>query len=139
MPHQVRPRSIIARRLRADSTDAEKILWRALRDRLPLYKFRRQHPIGNRIADFACPEKKLVIELDGSQHADEIAAADEKRTAEPAAHGYRVIRFWNNDVTQNLVAVLDTIYRELETAPPHPALSAPRGGEGNRASEGVIS
>jgi very-short-patch-repair endonuclease len=130
MPHQVRPRSILARRLRADSTDAEKILWRALRDRLPLYKFRRQHPIGNRIADFACPEKKLVIELDGSQHADEIAAADEKRTAELAAHGYRVIRFWNNDATQNLVAVLDTIYRELETAPPHPTLSAPSGRRG---------
>jgi very-short-patch-repair endonuclease len=130
MPHQVRPRSIIARRLRADSTDAEKILWRALRDRLPLYKFRRQHPIGNRIADFACPEKKLVIELDGSQHADEIAAADEKRTAELAAHGSRVIRFWNNDATQNLVAVLDTIYRELETAPPHPTLSAPSGRRG---------
>ena len=129
MPHQLRRRSIIARRLRADSTDAEKILWRALRERLPLYKFRRQHPIGNRIADFACPAKKLVIELDGSQHADEIVA-DEKRTAELSAHGYRVIRFWNNDVTENLVAVLDTIYRELETAPPHPTLSAPAGRRG---------
>jgi very-short-patch-repair endonuclease len=129
MPHQLRRRSIIARKLRADSTDAERILWRALRDRLPLYKFRRQHPIGNRIADFACPEKNLVIELDGSQHADGLAA-DEKRTAELAAHGYRVIRFWNNDVTQNLVSVLDTIYRGLETAPPHPTLSAPAGRRG---------
>jgi very-short-patch-repair endonuclease len=131
MPHQLRRRSVIARRLRADSTDAEKILWRALRERLPLYKFRRQHPIGNRIADFACPEKKLVIELDGSQHSDE-QEADDRRTAELAAHGYRVIRFWNNDVTENLVSVLDTIYRELETAPPHPTLSALPGGEGNK-------
>jgi very-short-patch-repair endonuclease len=129
MPHQLRRHSVVARRLRADSTDAEKILWRALRDRIPLYKFRRQHPIGNRIADFACPEKKLVIELDGSQHADEIAA-DDRRTAELSAHGYRVIRFWNNDVTENLVSVLETIYRELEAPPPHPTLSAPAGRRG---------
>jgi very-short-patch-repair endonuclease len=130
MPHQLRRRSIVARRLRADSTDAERILWRALRDRLPDYKFRRQHPIGNRIADFACPEKKLVIELDGSQHADEIVA-DEKRTAELSAHGYRVIRFWNNDVMRDLTDVLDTIYHALETAPPHPTLSATAGRRGN--------
>ena len=59
-PIKLRRRSVIARKLRADSTGTEHILWRALRERLPLYKFRRQHPIGNRIADFACPEKKLV-------------------------------------------------------------------------------
>ncbi|HXE29726.1 MAG TPA: DUF559 domain-containing protein [Stellaceae bacterium] len=136
MPRRsLKPRSALARKLRADSTGPEHILWRALRERLPLYKFRRQHPIGNRIADFACPEKKLVIELDGSQHANELAA-DDKRTAELAAHGYRVIRFWNNDVTENLVSVLDTIYRELETAPPHPTLSAPRGGEGIHLKDG---
>jgi very-short-patch-repair endonuclease len=122
--HKLRRRSLIARQLRADSTGAEQILWRAIRERLPLYKFRRQHPIANRIADFACPEKKLVIELDGSQHADELAA-DEKRSAELAAHSYRVIRFWNNDVTENLVSVLETIYHALETVPPHPTLSAP--------------
>jgi very-short-patch-repair endonuclease len=126
---QLRRRSVIARRLRADSTDPEKILWRALRERLPLYKFRRQHPIGNRVADFACPKKKLVIELDGSQHADE-QAADEQRSLEIAGHGYRVIRFWNNDVTQNLASVLETIYRELEAPPPHPTLSAPMGRRG---------
>jgi len=125
----LRQHSVIARKLRADSTGAEHIPWRALRERLPLYKFRRQHPIGNRIADFACPEKKLVIELDGSQHSDE-QAADQQRTAELAAHGYRVIRFWNNEVTGNLVSVLDTIYRELETTSPHPSLSAPAGRRG---------
>jgi very-short-patch-repair endonuclease len=127
--HKLRRRSLIARKLRAASTGTEHILWRALRERLPLYKFRRQHPIGKRIADFTCPEKKLVIELDGSQHADE-TIADDRRTAELAASGYRVIRFWNNDVTKDLVAVLDTIYRELETAPPHPTLSAPAGRRG---------
>lgn len=136
--HKLRRRSIIARKLRADSTDAERILWRALRERLPDYKFRRQHPIGNRIADFACPEKKLVIELDGSQHADE-TSADEKRTAELAAHGYRVIRFWNNEVMRNLTDVLESIYRELEAPPPHPTLSAPAGRRGNKTSEGVRS
>jgi very-short-patch-repair endonuclease len=128
--HQLRRRSVIARKLRADSTGVEHILWRVLRERLPLYKFRRQHPIGNRVADFACPEKKLVIELDGSQHADE-RAADAKRTAERAAHGYRVIRFWNYDVIENLVSVLETIHRELETTPPHPTLSALAGRRGN--------
>jgi very-short-patch-repair endonuclease len=127
MPKQLRRRTSIARQLRTSSTDAERILWRALRECLPFYKFRRQYPIGNRVADFACPEKKFVIELEGSQHADAIVA-DEKRTAELAAHGYRVIRFWNNDVTKNLVAVLETIYRELEATPPHPTLSVPRPG-----------
>lgn len=129
MPHQLRRRSIIARTLRADSTEVEKILWRALRERLPLYTFRRQHPIGNRIADFACPERKLVIELDGGQHADE-TVADEKLSPELSARGYRVIRFWNNDVTRNLASVLDTIYCELEAPPPHPTLSAPAGRRG---------
>ena len=125
----LRHRSVIARKLRADLTDAERILWRALRERLPRYKFRRQHPIGHRIADFACPERKLVIGLDGGRHADE-RDADEQRSLEIASHGYRVIRFWNNDVTQNLVSVLETIDRELEATPPHPTLSAPAGRRG---------
>ena len=129
--HQLRRRSVIARKLRADSTSAERILWHALREKFPFEKFRRQHPIGTRIADFACPAKKLVIELDGGQHAEQMAA-DDRRSAELASRGYRVIRFWNNDVTQNLVSVLDTIYHELET--PHLTLPSPpqRGGEGNR-------
>ena len=129
MPHRLRPRSIIARRLRADSTDVERILWRALREGFPLLKFRREHPIGNRIADFACPSKKLVIELDGSQHADQMAA-DDRRNAELALHGYRVIRFWNNEVIDNLTSVLETIHREIET--PHLTLPSPpqRGREG---------
>ena len=131
MPQRpLRQRSILARKLRTNSTDVERILWRALREGFPELKFRRQHPIGNRIADFACPAKKLVIELDGSQHADRLSE-DEARTAELMAHGYHVIRFWNSDVIENLAVVLDTIYRNLEPAPPHPTLSAPQGRRGN--------
>lgn len=121
----VRARTEIARRLRRDATDVEKILWRALRERLVSWKFRRQHPIGRRIADFACPAAKLVIELDGSQHAERIDA-DDRRAAEIARRGYRIIRFWNNDVLDNLEGVLETIRRDLEAPPPHPkSFSAP--------------
>jgi very-short-patch-repair endonuclease len=133
MPPQrsFRRRTILARKLRADSTDVERILWRALGESFPALKFRRQHPVGRRIADFACPEKKVVIELDGSQHADR-SHADAQRNAELAASGYRVIRFWNNDVIENLASVLETIQRDLETTPPHPTLSAPEGRRGNK-------
>jgi len=109
----VRPRATNARALRHDATSVELILWRALRESALPYKFRRQHPIGRRIADFACPARKLVIELDGGQHADAVVA-DVARTAELAAHGYRVIRFWNNDVLENLDGVMETIRRALE-------------------------
>jgi very-short-patch-repair endonuclease len=129
-----RRRTILARKLRADSTDVERILWRALRESFPTLKFRRQHPIGRRIADFACLEKKLVIELDGSQHAVQ-SHEDEVRTAELASSDYRVIRFWNNNVIEHLSSVLETIQRDLETAPPHPALSAPLGRRGNMSRQ----
>jgi len=125
----VRARTEIARRLRRDSTDVERILWRGLRERIVGWKFRRRHPIGRRIADFACPAARLVIELDGSQHVDQ-TDADDQRTAEIPRYGYRVIRFWNGDVLENLEGVLETIRVALEAPPPHPTLSAPRGGEG---------
>jgi len=116
----------MARRLRQDATDVEKILWRALRERLDPWKFRRQHPIGLRIADFACPARKLIIELDGGQHAER-TTADNRRSAELAHRGYRIIRFWNNEVLDNLDGVLETIRRALEAPPPLPT-SPPQGG-----------
>jgi very-short-patch-repair endonuclease len=126
---RLRARTEIARRLRREATDVEKILWRALRERVVPWKFRRQHPIGRRIADFACPARKLVIELDGGQHAERMDA-DDRRSAELILHGYRVIRFWNNDVLDNLDGVLETIRCELEAPPatrPTASRSAPLG------------
>ena len=109
---RLRPRTQIARRLRRDATEVEQRLWRALRE-LPIEKrFRRQHPIGPYVVDFACPSRKLVIELDGGQHAAQ-QQADALRTTELARRGYRVIRFWNGDVIENLPGVLEIILREL--------------------------
>jgi very-short-patch-repair endonuclease len=124
----LRARTRRARRLRREATDVERLLWHALRERLVLWKFRRQHPVGRRIVDFACPQVKLAIELDGSQHALE-EEADERRSAELMRYGYRVLRFWNNDVIENLDGVLMTIDRALGDAPPHPASPPLRGGE----------
>jgi very-short-patch-repair endonuclease len=115
----LQPRTIVARRLRRDATDVERILWRALRAAALPCKLRRQHPVGRRIVDFACPQDKLAIELGGGQH-DANAAADAMRTAEIAEHGYRVMRFWNSEVLENLDGVLETIRQALAASPPHP-------------------
>ena len=102
-----------ARQLRQHSTDAERTMWSALRDRRLLsYKFRRQHPIGPYVVDFACTRCQIVIELDGGQHAD--SPEDAGRTAWLQSHGWRVIRFWNNDVLSNASGVTETILRALE-------------------------
>ena len=103
-----------ARELRQSSTDAERRMWSTLRDRRLLrYKFRRQHPIGPYIVDFACTRHQVVIELDGSQHAD--SAADVRRTAWLESRGWRVIRFCNNDVLNNTSGVIEAILRVLQT------------------------
>ncbi len=120
----VKQRTTLARRLRRDATEAEKRVWRALRELRLANRFRRQHPVGRHIVDFACPAAKLVIELDGGQHAVQ-SKADEERSLNTARHGYRVIRFWNGDVIDNLAGVLGVIRQELKIS-----LSAPRGGEG---------
>jgi very-short-patch-repair endonuclease len=113
-----------ARRLRRDMTETERRLWWALSELELGYRFRRQHPIGARIVDFACPAAKLAIEVDGGQHAIN-DAEDEARTQELASHGYRVIRFWNSDVMEDIEGVLLAIKQALEIS-----FSAPRGGEG---------
>lgn len=98
-----------ARRLCQDATDVERILWRALRGRqLDGLKFRRQHPIGPYVADFACLERGLVVELDGGQHTPE---ADAARTAFLEREGFRVLRFWNPDILSNLDGVLQAVRR----------------------------
>ncbi|HET6160414.1 MAG TPA: DUF559 domain-containing protein [Dongiaceae bacterium] len=106
-----------ARQLRAEMTDVELRLWRYPRRRqLNGAYFRKQCPIGPYIADFACLEAKLIIELDGSQHAD--SATDPARDAWFAAHGYRTLRFWNNDVLQNtdgVIIMITAALGQLET------------------------
>lgn len=105
-----------SRNLRNNPTDAEKILWKHLRSQqLHGLKFRRQVPIDNYIVDFLCFEKRLVIELDGGQHSPEIDAA---RTAYLESKGFLVMRFWNNDVFQNIEGVLETISMHLTIPPP---------------------
>jgi very-short-patch-repair endonuclease len=120
----VKRRTTLARRFRRDMTEAEKRLWRALRELDVPHRFRRQHPMGRHIVDFACPAAKLAVEPDGGQHAIS-REDDEVRTKEIAHYGYRVIRFWNGDVMENLEGVLETVRRELKLT-----LSAPGGGEG---------
>ena len=109
----------IARRLRRDMTDAERKLWYRLRNRQVLNcKFVRQLPVGPFVADFACRERDLIVELDGGQHGTaEGALADARRTAVLAEHGYRVVRFWNTDVLSNIDGVLQMIAEKLEKAP----------------------
>ena len=100
-----------SRDLRKNLTPHEGKLWRLLRDRrLDRFKFRRQHVIGPYITDFCCPEKKVVIELDGGQHADEGQEdVDGKRDKYLQGRGYRVLRVWNNEIDGNLEGVLDQI------------------------------
>lgn len=101
-----------AKHLRKHQTPAESRLWEALRNKkLHGLRFRRQHPVGNFIADFYCPACKLVIELDGGIHTHQ-ADYDAARTQEMAAYGYRVIRFENQQVLDDLNSVLDVIYQE---------------------------
>jgi very-short-patch-repair endonuclease len=122
-----------ARQLRRDSTDAEKRIWRALRSSLPEFKWRRQLPIGPYFADLACFAEKLVVELDGGQHAESVAY-DAARTRYLEAQGYRVIRFGNNDVLGNLEGVIQAVAAELSSSPSRsdaagPSLSQGRGVE----------
>lgn len=105
----------IARTLRRNRTEVEERLWQRIRNRqVEDAKFVFQYPIGPHVADFACRSLRLVIELDGGQHADN--PADVERTKLIEAHGYRVIRFWNNDVLSNTDGVLEIIRQEIQIA-----------------------
>ena len=144
-----RTRTGRARRLRRTETEAEGKLWYRLNNRqLAGHKFVRQEPIGPYIADLACRECKLTVELDGSQHAE--SARDQVRDVYFASLGYRVLRFWNAEVFTNMDGVLATILAALDAAsPPHPrcarfvpdkgdeALSPPAGrGDGRLLRQG---
>ena len=115
-----------ARSLRRSLTPAEFVLWARLRGRqLGGFKFVRQEPIGQYYVDFVCRERRLIIELDGGQHAE--SRDDRHRDRVLCALGYRVIRIWNNDVIENLDGVLQTLLSELEKQPLTPALSPQAG------------
>ncbi|MFT4116918.1 endonuclease domain-containing protein [Bradyrhizobium sp.] len=108
-----------ARRLRTALTDAEGTLWYRLRARrLNGHKFVRQDPIGPYIVDFVCRESRLIIEVDGGQHADN--PRDAARDKWLADRNYRILRFWNNEVSSNLAGVLEAIVAALAETPPHP-------------------
>jgi very-short-patch-repair endonuclease len=126
-----------ARRLRRDQTDAERVLWFRLRDRrLNGLKFKRQVPIDKYVVDFCCAEARLIIELDGGQHA---TRDESNRTAVLEAMGYLVLRFWNNDVLQNRDGVLEEILNAANRhpqEPPHP-VPLPSGERGRTGSTDV--
>ncbi|RWB67900.1 MAG: endonuclease domain-containing protein [Mesorhizobium sp.] len=110
MPHQpVTPaKRNFARSMRREPTEAEDRLWQELRGRrLDNIKFKRQVPMGRYVADFVCAEARLIVEIDGSQHAE--SRHDQERDAALKARGFRVLRFWNDEVLKELDAVCDTI------------------------------
>ena len=116
-----------ARQLRKNSTDAERLIWNNLRNRsLEGVKFRRQQSFGPYIVDFIAAEKKLVIELDGGQHAAN-KVLDKDRDHYIESEGYRVLRFWNNEVLQNTEGVLERIRQEILKDTPSPRPSPPLG------------
>ena len=119
-----------ARSLRRALTPAELTLWTRLRGRrLGGFKFARQEPVYRYYVDFVCRERRLIIELDGGQHAEN--PEDRHRDRTLCALGYRVIRIWNNDVIENLDGVLQMLLSELEKSPLTPTLS-PQAGRGSR-------
>jgi very-short-patch-repair endonuclease len=114
--------AVKARTLRRRFTDAELKLWRHLRGRqIGGEKFRRQQPLGKYVVDFVCLEKKLIVDVDGGQHA--APEYDKERTMWLESEGFQVIRFWNNEVLRDIAPVLDAIYKELkneDVCHPHP-------------------
>ena len=109
-----------ARRLRKEPTDAERALWLQIKDRrLEGEKFRRQVPIGPFIVDFLCLDRRLAIEVDGGQHSEN-RDKDLARTRLIEQQGFRVIRFWNDEVLKTMTGVLEVIVSALKAKPPRP-------------------
>ena len=123
-------KKLFARKLRRNMTGAERRLWFYLRRRqLGGFRFRRQFPVGPYVTDFACLEGNLVIELDGSQHLE--SASDAVRTNWLERNGFRVLRFWNDEVLIHTDQVLAVVHEALSSVGPHPGLP-PRAGEGDK-------
>ena len=112
----------LAKKLRRNMTDAERLLWSKIRNAQLGAKFRRQQPIGKYIVDFACFEEKIIIEIDGGQHYQN--EDDKKRDKWFIREGYTVLRFWNNDVLRNIRGVVGVIKKELMSSC-HPPLVPP--------------
>jgi len=111
-------------------TEAERRLWQALRLRqFDGYKFRRQHPLGDCVVDFVCIEARLVVEVDGGQH-NERQDYDALRTDQLRQRGYRVVRFWNHEVMNDIEAVKAAIWEALHGEPQPPSQPSPWQGEG---------
>jgi very-short-patch-repair endonuclease len=110
--HNLVNKKQVRRKLRNSATPQEVIVWSRLKNSQLGYKFRRQHSIGKYIVDFYCPDKKLIIEIDGSQHIDN--AYDKERDAYLKGLGFIILRFWDNDVNNNLDGVLMKIIENLK-------------------------
>ncbi len=122
----------LARELRKNMTDAERRLWSRLRRRqFAECKFRKQAPIGTYIVDFVCFERKLIVELDGGQHVLR-SLEDERRTAWLNSQGFRVLRYWNHDVFEDIDTMLEAIWSALHAADGEPpTLALPHKGGGD--------
>jgi very-short-patch-repair endonuclease len=119
----------LQRTLRNNMSDAEQALWNLLRGRqICGLKFRRQHPFGDYILDFVCLENKLVIEVDGGRHGQQVGY-DENRTQEQQAAGFRVVRFWNNEVLKEIESVREKIWLAVQELQPIPLPASPLKGE----------
>ena len=117
----------VAKLLRHEMTDAERVLWREVRaHRFAGFKFKRQEPLGLYVVDFVCYEARLIVELDGGQHANQ-QEADAERTRWLESRGFRVVRFWNNDVLTNIAGLMQEIEKELNASSPPLPNPLPRG------------
>jgi very-short-patch-repair endonuclease len=128
MPKRTPEFSYLVKQLRINQTEAERKLWRCLRaKRFAGFKFKRQQPIDNYVADFCCMRGRLVIEVDGGQHQEQ-RAYDDQRTKYLNEQGFRVLRFWNSEVMSNIDSVLQAIFLALVPSPQ----PSPEEGEGGK-------